>query len=228
MLKALTTDYHTFYEAYLAALRSSAPVLAQRIADYKYQLLLSNPDPASIRGGLYVCGLKPYARRGQVYAFPDAELSPNYQAYLDEQWRTPYVARALQLIRFVQTELLQQPDDPRRVLLTNWFFQRAEDAAQLRQIGLKTAHGIPYHRQLLDYYQPKIVLCVGNGKAQSAYAGMVELHGAKGRKLYDDPYLDRSRLKALRTAERLIVGVPHLSRYGVDQRMLDWIRELLR
>lgn len=222
----LQQQYHSFYRAHLQRIATTAPAIEQRLLDYKFQIFLSNPELAYVKNGLLVCGLKPYATAGTTYDFPLQRLPQNYHAYLDETWRTPYVKRALQLIELVQKDVLKTTPNPQHSLVVNWFFQRAEDAKQLKSMQLRLSDQVPFHQQILDFYQPKILLCIGNGNAFSAFAGMAKLHGLDIKSADTVDYLERSKLKLLRTKDRLIIGVPHLSRYVVNDRMQMWIKEL--
>ena len=222
----LYQQYHTYYENHLRSVAAKDEALAQQLRDYKFRIFFSNPPLAVARNGLLVCGLKPYARTGQVYSFPPPTLPENYNAYLDETWSTPYVRRVLRLIEMIQT-ISPGIADPRRAVITQWFYQRAEDARQLKKFGLKLPDQLTFQQQVINYYQPKILLCIGNGNDYSAFAGMVALHNATVAAATTTPYLERSQLKYLRTPERLIIGVPHLSRYPVNATLETFIREII-
>lgn len=219
----LTEHYHQLYEQRLVQLQQSQPQMAQKLANYGYQLFLSTPSNTV---DLYVCGLKPYGQKGQQYALPPKKRAENYHAYLDETWRTPYVARALALIELIQKNLLQTTPEPRRTLVSNWFFQRAEDAKQLKTFGCQLSATIPYHRVILAHYTPKVILCIGNSKTYSSFAGFCLLHQVKNEDIQMVPYLDRSQLKMVRVNGRLLLGVPHLSRYPITGVLEAWIQDL--
>ncbi|MEM1325799.1 MAG: hypothetical protein AAGI23_07595 [Bacteroidota bacterium] len=222
MRKDLLEKYHSFYLTRLATLKTKNASLAQRMTDYKYQLFLSQPEVVD----LYVCGLKPYAISGQTYDFPSESYPPNYHAYLDEDWSTRYIPRALQLIQLIQTHLLQTTPDTRRALVSSWFFQRAEDAKQLKAFGYQLADGIPFHRQILAELDVPYILCIGNGKTYSSFAGMCALYDIKAEDIRQTAYLDKSSLKWARSNERFILGVPHLSRYPVSDEMVRWLETI--
>lgn len=223
----LYQQYQIAYTNRLQELSRRDTLLGERMAAYKFQLFLSWPRRLTSPIELYVCGLKPYARAGHTYEFPPSELPEGYHAYLDESWSTPYVPRALQLIEIIQQHLGVASPDPRRSLVSNWFFQRAEDARQLRRFGLTLSDGLPWHRQIIDAFRPKMILCIGNGATFSSFAGMCQLHGVFVDAANTTPYIERSRLKYMRTADRLIVGVPHLSRYAVTDQLTDWLTAVL-
>lgn len=219
----LSEHYHELYEQRLAKLQKVQPELARKLADYKYQLFLSNPtSPVN----LYVCGLKPYGQKGNKYELPRNEYPKAYHAYLDETWRTPYIARALKLIGRIQENVLHTTPNPRQTLVSNWFFQRAEDAKQLKQFSCQLSEAIPYHQAILAHYQPEIILCIGNGKTYSSFAGMCLLHQVKNEAIQTVSYLDRSQLKMVQANGRLILGVPHLSRYPITDVLEAWIQDL--
>jgi hypothetical protein len=221
--QSLLKDYQSFYQKRLNALQTIKPELAQKIADYNYQIFLSEPEEAV---SLYVCGLKPYARAEQTFDFPPQTYGSNYHAYIDEDWNTAYVPRALQLIRLIQIHLLNATPDTRRTLVSNWFFQRAEDAKQLKAFGCRLLEGLPFHRTIIHMVQPSIILCIGNGHTFSSFAGMCALHETAISDVQQIPYIDRSSLKLARANGRLILGVPHLSRYPVTEELTRWLQTI--
>jgi len=73
---------------------------------------------------------------------------------------------------------------------------------------------------MLQIYSPRLVLCAGNGPV-SSYAGMLRLHRTTTE--LETNYLGNSRLRAATAGERVIVGVPHLSRYEITEELTDFI-----
>ena len=217
----LQTTYRPIFNERVARLEAPAALLARQ---YGFQLFLSQPGSLPI--SLLVCGLKPYAKTGGVYRETLPNLPPKYHAYLDEKWTTPYVPRVLHLIRHVQSCLLRVPVDPRQTLVTNWYFQRAEDARQLKIFGCELPDTLPYHQRIITHYQPQVILCVGNGKVNSAFAGMSMLFKVPETAWKTQNWQQRSQLKCFRTDKRLVVGVPHLSRYSPDTELLQWLENL--
>ena len=190
------------------------------MANLGYQVFLS--DPGSVRvGGVYFCGLKPYGQPGRVYPAP-APLPQGFNAYRDAPTGSPFYPRALRLIRHGLGLTLGPAAPPEAALCTNWFFQRAADTKQLKAFGLDTLDVSAIHRQLLSEYQPKLILCVGNGPV-SSYRGMLDLYGLSTS--VEVRYRGNSRLRAAATEDTRIIGVPHLSRYPVTDELLAFIVE---
>ncbi len=197
---------------------------AQLLRAQSFQVYLS--DPASVeRGGVYFCGLKPYGRAGAVHS-PPSGLPKGYTTYRDQASRSPFYPRAVKLIRRALDLTLGDSAVLEAALCTNWYFQRAADTKQLKHFGLERLSMADIHRELLDLYSPKAIVCIGNGPV-SAYAGMLKL---LGRNTTDEVnYIGNSYLRASRAneGEAVLLGFPHLSRYPVEDTALRFMREML-
>ena len=220
---AVLEEYHARYLNYLRELGRSDPARAREVARLKYDLFLS--DPASARpGGVYFCGLKPYGAPRRSYDFP-APPPPGYLAYRDGGAPATFSARARHVIRLALDATLGPATPPEAALCTNWYFQRAADTAQLRRFGLDRLDASDLHRRLLGEYRPRLILCVGNGPV-SAYAGMLALFATETTT--NEVYAGTARLKrAAPPGGPLIVGLPHLSRYGVGPVKTPLIKAVL-
>ena len=197
--------------------------VAEDLRRQSFQIYLS--DPNSVRkGGLYFCGLKPYGARGKQYPAPRA-LATGFSTYRDAATGSPFYPRARKVIRHTLNRVIDEDAPLEAALCTNWFFQRAADTAQLKEFGLTGLDVSDVHRSLLDRYQPRVILCVGNGPV-SAYRGFLDLLGLTTTD--EERYLGNSYLRgSTQTGEPTVIGLPHLSRFPVNEQALDFVDRLL-
>ena len=219
-------DFSTTYAATLAALRAENPAAADLMAQQKYRIFYTDPRATLVPGPLYFCGLKPYGRAGTMYPVEDASQHPaRHAAYLDEDIaRSDFAKRAVRLLTTLQQYMGEVPD-PRAVFCTNWFFYRAPDTVALKSYGLPRIATPDIHTDFLRLVRPRVVVCVGNGPV-SAFRGMCRLHGLGEADEDQLPIARSARLKyawtdsfageKLAQGQRLLLGLPHLSRYDLD------------
>ena len=215
--RAVAVQLTACYTSLLGKNKSTAEDLRRQ----SFQVYLSDPGSVVI-GGVYFCGLKPYGAASRAYP-PPQSLPEGFTTYRDAPTGSPFYPRARTLIRYALDLTLGKEATLEQALCTNWYFQRAADTKQLRAFGLSELEATEVHRSLLDKFLPKLVLCVGNGPI-SSYRGMLDLHGVETSR--EERYLGRSYLRAATsTGGRKIVGVPHLSRYPVEESLLRFIRQ---
>ena len=184
----------------------------------RYQLYLSQPA-AGRPNGVYFCGLKPYGAAHSTYPNPSPPeaLPANYNHYRDDPGRSPFYATARRVLRWGLDQTLGEEAPLEAACCTNWCFARAADTKQLNHFGWTLADFAPYHRELLNHLQPRLILCAGNGPF-SAYTGMLELHDTTTTESH--PAEGRARIKLARAGARILVGFPHFSRYGISDAQL--------
>ena len=222
---SLYQDFDRHFRETLLLLHTQQPQVAQKMAAYKYELAYTAAATLSQPCPVYMVGLKPFAAIGQEY--PDPVPHPaGYHAYIDLAWQSPYPRRAIRLLEWAQRRF-SAIDSVRDIPVSNWYFYRAEDSRQLRKYGLPLIDCSRHHARILASVQPRVVICVGNSKSLSAFAGMCKLHGSDISQAVLTPYRERTQLKYLTTDERLIVGLPHLSRYDVTEEMLTWLEDCI-
>ena len=170
-------------------------------------------DPATVRPGpLLVVSMKPYGAYGPTYDFgweERAQLPGLHRWYDGHRATSNFVVEADRLLRGVLAEIAPGTD-PRRVPNTYAYFYRAKDARQLKGFGLDRVECKNFHREIIDEVRPRLVLCIGNGPAPSAYATYRELLGVKTQREVRPVFRNVVRWG---TGEdgRLVLGVPHLS-----------------
>ena len=219
-------DFAPTYTRTLQRLRRDDPETAARMARQKYRLFYTDPRVTLAPGPLYFCGLKPYGRAGQTYpADVPAARPARYAAYLDEPIaESDFAKRTVRLLTSLQ-EHMGLPPSARDVFCTNWYFYRAPDTKELQRYGLEHIDTPELHADFLRVVMPRVVVCVGNGPI-SAFRGVCRLHGLTEADEDQLPIARSARLKyawtdtfeeqALEAGQRLILGLPHLSRYDLD------------
>ena len=174
------------------------------------------PDTPLPRWPLYVCSLKPYAVPGRTYpnGWDQRADHPGYHRWYDSPSATGnFVREADQLLRHTLTATGCPNADPRLTFNTYAYPWRAEDSAQLKSYGLNRISIVDLHRQWLDIVQPRIILCIGNGPAPSAFATMCEAVGLSPKHATVLTPAPRLKVRHLTTVDSvLVLGVPHLSR----------------
>ena len=218
-------DFSSRYQATLAALRPADAAAAALLERQKYRIFYTDPRVTLTPGPLYFCGLKPYGHAGRSYnVVSPHERPPRHAAYLDESIAgSDFARRAVRLLESLQATMGLTPG-ARDVFCTNWFFYRAPDTKALQAYGLERIAHPDLHADFLRVVLPRVVVCVGNGPV-SAFRGMCRLHGLGEADEDQLPVARSARLKYAWTdrfegaqleGQRLILGLPHLSRYDLD------------
>ncbi len=192
------------------------PGCAAELTRLSYQIFLSDPQAAR-RRGVYFCGLKPYGNRMTVYA-PPVDLPPNFSTYRDAPQSSRFYPTARRVIRKALNSTLGPEAPFEAALCTNWFFARAADSKQLKDLGWELADFAEYHKVLLDFFRPRLIVCAGNG-AFSPYRGMCDLLDLATTK--ELPGEGKTRIKIADGADFRVVGFPHFSRFGVSEERLE-------
>ena len=218
-------DFSPIYQKTLNELRAQHAAAADLMERQKYRLFYTDPRVTLTPGPIYFCGLKPYGKADTNYGTRPVEEQPaRFAAYLDEPIAaSDFAKRTVRLLSALQ-RTMDRPVAPRDVFCTNWFFYRAPDTAALRRYGLERIAHPEWHADWLRVVRPRVIVCAGNGPV-SAFRGMCRLHGL-GEADEDQLPIGRSaRLKYAWTqqqedtrldGQRLILGLPHLSRYDLD------------
>ena len=223
-------DFSTPYQQTLAELRATDPDTAALLERQKYRLFYTDPRVTLTSGPLYFCGLKPYGHADRTYPMVPLEDRPaRFAAYLDEPIAaSDFAKRTVRLLTSLQSTLNVEPD-ARDVFCTNWFFYRAPDTAALKNYGLSRIAHPNIHADWLRVVRPRVIVCAGNGPI-SAFRGMCQLHGLSSADEDQLPIARSARLKYAWTDEfegealgsrRMILGLPHLSRYDLDMLLPD-------
>ena len=150
-------------------------------------------------------------------------------AYLDESWGTNAPGNA-DLQRRVQWLLTELRLDVRGVPASNLIFMRSRRQAEIPFEDYADACW-PINEAIIQTINPGAILAFGNGEKQSPYVYLQHKLGIGG-----EPYNTLSineelnySCKAFRTPDnRLVVGLPHLSRFELVGRsdVVTWIANL--
>ena len=205
------------------------PALASTLVRYGCAPFASDPAATLRPGPLYVCSLKPYAAPGVTYpnGWIERETRPGLHRWYDgPSARGNFVREADLLLRHVLAAVGLADTHPRSVFNTYAFPWRCEDARQLKQLGLAELSVEDRHRQWLSIVRPRVILCIGNGPAPSAFVTMCSAVGLSPSHVTTVSPAPRVKVRYAHAtvgfgesppAEVLIVGVPHLSRTRFSQ-----------
>ena len=175
---------------------------------------------------LMVVSMKPYGAPGQSYpcGWEERAGRPGLHRWYDGgRAGSNFVQEADVLLREV-LRVMQLKLSPREVFNTYAYAYRAADAKQLKGFGLTRVDTSDFHRHYLTSVQPRVVLCIGNGPAPSAFALYRDLLGGE--------------VVTVQVAARLliryftspggvrVIGVPHLSYVRAESLLLP-IRRLI-
>lgn len=171
----------------------------------------ASPPDAFRPAPLLVVSMKPYGAPGRAYPFGWEERAarPDLHRWYDGRRATGNFVREADALLTVVLAALGGDLSPRRVPNTYAYFYRARDAAQLKSFGLERVDCSVFHRTFLEVVQPKLVLCLGNGPAPSAFALYRDL--LKPETVHEEAPAARVKVRWFRADDRLVVGVPHLS-----------------
>ena len=209
--------YHRCERRFRAALDALDPAARAAMARYRMAPFASDPEVSLTRGPLYVASMKPYALPGREYPFGWDERveRPGLHRWLDgPPGGGNFRREAVALVRFV-LDVLGSRSTVREVFNTYATFFRAENAAQLKGWGLDRIDCSAFHRELLGIVRPRVVLCIGNGAAPSAFALLQAI--AAPRHTQRREVATRTYVKWFREplpgggSPSLVLGVPHLS-----------------
>ena len=212
------------------------------LLDEKGAVLYSRPHTLK-PGRYYILGLNPGgdAEAGQtIRQRLDRPMNEWVNAYTEEQWAKPnardehdnYEKGQHPLQRRLHWLFGQLGTDLNDVCASNLIFVRTPNAAKLKKYRELANSCWPVHEYILKAVQPGVIITFGNGK-KSPYRFLQELaegnidelascdsgHKPWACKAFFGTYLDR---------KRLVVGLPHLSRYDVIEKrpVVDWIKKL--
>lgn len=177
-------------------------------------------------GPLYILGLnpggQPHLREGTIGDDLSRLPTRATNAYLDESWRGR-AAGAAPLQRRLQWLTGALGRDLRDTCASNLIFLRSANAAGCQYETAADACW-PVHSRILEQVQPRLLLVFGNSGV-SPFRYLRDLYRPARVDAFDSGHGDW-RCLAFRADGRVVVGVPHLSRYAVDRypAVAAWIR----
>ena len=203
------------------AITDAYAVLRKRPLDAPYGCAPFASDPAlTLRPGpLYVCSLKPYGAPGRAYpnGWDERPTRPGYHRWYDSASATGnFVREADALLRAVIAAMRLPDPDPRHVFNTYAYPWRCEDSRGLKALGLERASIDDLHRRWLSIVRPRLVLCIGNGPAPSAFVTMSSVVGLSPKHVTTLAAAPRIKVRWGEVDGVRVIGVPHLSRVRAD------------
>ena len=155
--------------------------------------------------------MKPYGAPGKTYPFGWEERRERlalHRWYDGDKAGGNFVREADRLLKNCLAALGSDLP-PREVLNLYAYAFRAPDARALKAWGLDQLKNLAWHQSLLEAVRPRLVLCIGNGPAPSAFALYRELFpAAEVTEITPRP---RLKVRWLRGGGTVVLGVPHLS-----------------
>ena len=199
-----------------------------------------NSDPRTTlrRNRVYVVALNPGGidtEVGPFYTESMASWNSNrlgWNAYYDEFWgRNNTFSQHQVNIREILSKLrgMSLEEATRQTFATNLYFYKCHDQAELAKYPPELIDCWKYHEKFLEIVRPGIVLCVGDGPASS----FAEFHKRLGKdaKIEDEKVSQRRYVRGFKTEDKVVLGIPHLSRpyAGIGKILwgLDKVREKL-
>jgi len=189
-------------------------------------------------GQYYILGLNPGGNAGPTIRECLNELN-NYteNAYLDEDWSTKsrnYGVGGHPLQVHLKSLLQSLGYDLRNICASNLIFSRSPD-----QYGAyypaKADQCWDVHKMIINIVQPSILLVFGNGSI-SPYNYLQRKHIEQFSEWPQDKVIPsghaawvcRSFETTLEGKKRIVIGLPHLSRYSIDGKfkVLQWIKNI--
>ena len=210
-------DWQPYRDHYAHTLAIAPEEVRQELKRLGMAPFASDPVLTFRPAELMVVSMKPYGAPGRQYpcGWDERSERPGLHRWYDgDRAGGNFVREADLLLQLALTELGASLI-PREVPNTYAYPYRAADAKQLISFGLARIDNSLLHRQLLDIVQPKVVLCIGNGPAPSAFA---TYHALLGGAVHTVRAAPRILVRSFTTAEGLrVIGVPHLSYVRTEQ-----------
>lgn len=195
--------------------------------------------PETLRpGDYYLLGLNPGGDASKTQTIKqrlDRPAEKWVNAYTEEAWsnnngeylsgEAPLQRRLIWLMEALGTRL----ED---VCASNLIFVRTPDAASIEDYEDLAEKCWKVHEKILDIVQPKIILTFGNGDVSPyrflqglAEGDIQELEGCESG---HGNWTCKAFTGSFQGRPRLVVGLPHLSRYDVVEKreVVGWIRRL--
>lgn len=190
------------------------------------------------QGKFYLIGLNP----GGVDASTikdSLQILPLYKdnAYLDEDWSSDKKKFAVgeaplqKRVRYLFESVLNI--DLREVCASNLIFVRSIDQNRCK-FNEYAKKCWKVHELIIKIVQPKVLIVFGNGQKESPYRFLKKYTNSEdGEKSIESGHRKweiRCFKARIEDKERLIIGLPHLSRYRINEnqdrnKVVNWIRE---
>ncbi len=186
-----------------------------------------------IDGDIYIMGYNPGGANGNTIEQAIEELPLNNgNAYLDENWNTdrkhydkgqhPIQKNLTYLFRFLGYEL-------RNVFSSNLIFLRSRGEEGVNYPSEADVCW-PVHEHFIQIVSPKVFVVFGNSDSTSPFSYLKE----KGENLREEDNISsgnenmiiKSFVADILGNPRLVIGLPHLSRYSIVERIeqCEWVR----
>lgn len=211
----------------------------------KCSVFYTNPFKTLKKGNIYFLGgINPGGEAKEGKNFPLENLSYwnsksfNYCAYCESWGNRPKGEHPLQ--KRVKEVFAGLKYDLKNILCLNMFFFRTPNTAQLQKIQKKWKEWDnyrkfcwEYHEQFLKIVKPKLIICNGNGKYNSAFSEF--------KKHFNPPKMDDYKIYNGKTLylrwfsldvsewgeeKVFVIGIPHMSRFKPTKEMLQKLKEL--
>ena len=223
------------------SLVSNATKLLSPILDESGAILYSAWDTLC-PGRYYILGLNPGRTTGATIRECLSEMK-NYteNAYLDEDWSSKtksYNVGGHPLQLHLKSLFQSLGYDLRNICASNLIFSGSSP-----QSPGQSGAGYPgkanlcwdVHKMIINIVQPKILLVFGNGII-SPYNYLQRKHNEQFSKWPQDKmvpsgpskWVCRSFQTTLEGKKRVVIGIPHLSRYRIDgkYKVIQWIKDI--
>lgn len=199
--------------------------LAEQLQAHKYAVFYSNPHHTLKKGDIYFLGLNPAGKLDAPQDFSFKSKRSDHLDYLDEDWEKgeTHRKRILEVLGFTLNSLSIEPLDEnlRKVFATNMYFFGSPDASTLFRYGINADFFFNWHFKFLEIVQPKIIICNGNGESvQAPYGSLKKMFDVRKddvRKYYNGFSLKSFKV-SINGKDTLVIGLPHLSRYKLDNK----------
>ena len=214
------------YRRARAELLVAQPRDAEDMLELKMAPFASDPATTLRPSPLLVVSMKPYGAPARVYPFGWEQRAddPGFHRWYDgDRAGGNFVREADKLLR-ATLKAMQLDLAPRDVCNTYAYGFRAHDAQQLKTFGLERIDCSAFHRAVLEIVDPKVILCIGNGKAPSAFATYRDLLTPLAEE--EDTPAPRIKVRSFTAEGRLVIGVPHLSYVRAEAVVETVVRRL--
>lgn len=230
------------------------PKTASILRKSKYSVFYTNPFRTLKEGPAYYLGLNPGGSEGEHYE--DETLAtlkkrvdtiPNWCEFTTERWKhrnqgsfaagqAPFQTRTKEVLEFILGEIGVVLANVENVFCTNLFFFRSLNAKVLQKYI--NSNFLEYHQrchdEFLNLVKPRVVICNGNGETFSPFSIQRENFRTKSTQAKPTPLFGTFSLKWFcidnpdwRQERVLVIGLPHLSRYGDIERLKAGLKIIL-
>ena len=185
------------------------------------------------KGDIYLMGTNPGGSDNYLLSEDLEKLkTKTTNGYLDEVWKTdkgtPAKGQAILQIR-VQTLISELGYDLREVCASNLIFTKSKNIESLgykfKDIAEKCWN---IHDKILNIVQPKMIIVFGNGESNSPYSYLKKKFKSQN---YNSQTTGWGKYKAksfeceINGCKTSVIGLPHLSRFGIkNEEVYSWIK----